>query len=71
MGAARPRWGMDGLCYAAPTCDKSKFRAARAFYLFCGPLAQHRPEYAIPQRCADAVVSRCELMMTLVVLKQW
>jgi|HubBroStandDraft_6_1064221.scaffolds.fasta_scaffold3489543_1 hypothetical protein len=39
-------------------------------YLLRGSLAQHRPEYAIPQRCADAVVSRCELMMTLVVLKQ-
>jgi N-formylglutamate amidohydrolase len=29
-----------------------------------------RPEYVIPQRCADTVVSRCELMMTSVVLKQ-
>ena len=50
--------------------DKPKFRAGRVFYLLRGSLAQHRPEYAIPRRCADAVVCRCELMMTLVVLKQ-
>ena len=40
------------------------------FLPLCGSLAKHRPEYAIPQRCADAIVSRRELMMTSVVLKQ-
>jgi len=44
--------------------------AGRAFYLFRGSLAQHRSEYVIPQRCADTVVSRRELVMTSVVLKQ-
>jgi hypothetical protein len=33
--------------------------------------AQHRPEYVIPQRCADAVISSCKSMMALVVLEQW
>jgi hypothetical protein len=51
--------------------DKSTLRARRAFYLFRGSLAQHRLEYAIPQRCADAVVSRREFMMSSVMLKQW
>lgn len=37
---------------------------------FRGSSAQHRPEYVIPQCCADAVVSRRELVMTSVVLKQ-
>jgi hypothetical protein len=32
--------------------------------------AQHRPEYVIPQRCADAVISSCKSMMALVVLEQ-
>jgi hypothetical protein len=50
--------------------DKSKCRAGREFYPFRGSLAQHRPEYVIPQRCADTVVSRRELMMASVVLKQ-
>jgi hypothetical protein len=49
---------------------RSKFLRRRAFYLFRGSLAQHRSEYVIPQRCADTVVSRCELMMTSVVLEQ-
>ena len=34
-------------------------------------LSQYRPEYVIPQRCANAVVSRRKLMMDLVMLEQW
>jgi hypothetical protein len=68
--------GADGLLKGEPLSplqfsklDKSKCRAGRAFRL-CGSLAKHRPEDVIPKRCADAVVSRCELMMTTMVLKQ-
>ena len=53
------------------SANKSKFRAERAFYLFRGSLAQERPEYVIPQRCADAGVRRRELMMSSVMPEQY
>ena len=33
-------------------------------------LSQYRPEYVIPQRCANAVVSRRKSMMDLVMVEQ-
>ena len=53
-----------------PSRQQIQILRGEVCYLFRGSLAQHRPEYVIPQRCADTVVSRRELMMASVVLKQ-
>jgi hypothetical protein len=47
-----------------PTAALAFGRSQRARNKVSGSLAQQRPECVIPQRCADAVVSRRKLMMS-------